>query len=375
MNNRGPNYLRRWEEVWDAQDKQGMDSLVLHGVGAVSLFGNILYLTGHVPSNKGVFAVIRRGDAPELMAATALDALSMQQSGALATGTQIKTASVPTRAGLWQEIANAAGEGRIGFAGAGNNGLPNGDHRGIRQAFDKNTRVVDGSGTMEQLRRNSDQLKARQLRKSMRVAELAISAGEQALHTESTEREVAGAIAQQLRANGSLFEIVHVCSNDFRGQAPRERRILEGDIVTVFVETAAADGHWVELGAVFAIGHVSDPRLRLAHRTIDALGRAATHLHAEQPFEAVAEHMSRAGQPTIGFGHSTGIDEIPVAIAPGTQTKMLDGEAVALHPSLTDTASGDAAGVANTFLITPQGGTALSTYPSTLRQVPRTRAC
>ncbi len=227
---------------------------------------------------------------------------------------------------------------------------------------------------MEQLRRSSDQVKAMQLRQAMQVAERAIGAGEEALHTELTEREVAGAIAQQLRARGSLFEIVHVSCNDFSGQAPRERKILEGDIVTVFVETAGADGHWVELGAAFAIGHVSDQRLRLGHRTIDALARAATHLHPEQPFAAVAEHMALAGQSTIGFGHSTGIDEIPVAVAPGIQTKMLEGEAVALHPSLIDPASGDAAGVANTFLITPQGGTALSTYPSTLHQIPRVRA-
>ncbi|WP_395405127.1 M24 family metallopeptidase [Arthrobacter sp. UC242_113] len=193
------------------------------------------------------------------------------------------------------------------------------------------------------------------------------------MQTEATEREVAAAITQSLRVSGSVFDIVHVVANDFRGQAPRARDILEGDIVTVFVETSGPDGHWVELGAIYAIGRVSDRRRLLARRVIGALAGAAEHVRVDQEYGVLAENLGDAGRPTVGFGHGTGVDEIPVTVAPGARTRLRDGEAIVLHPSLTDPARGDAAGVANTFLTGPHGGTALSAHPLTLHHVSRTR--
>jgi hypothetical protein len=75
---------------------------------------------------------------------------------------------------------------------------------------------------------------------------------------------------------------------------------------------------------------------------------------------------------TIGLGHGTGVDELPWALAGGTERRLLEGEAIAVHPSVEPTATqAVAAAVANTFLVGPVQAEALSQLPFSTLVVPR----
>ncbi|ASN20089.1 hypothetical protein CGK93_10705 [Arthrobacter sp. YN] len=364
-------YPSRWQSVWETLEKERLDALVVHGWGQVAHYGNIAYLTGHIPSNKGLFVVIARGRAPEVIAASAQAARYVLRDPALAPGVVVRTPGNGPRSGLHREIAVAAGPGAIGLAASDQNGLFHKDLREIHAALGPGAEFTEALGRLEYLRRQPDAAKTKQLRHSMKRAEGAMGEAEQQLRTNGTEAEVAGTIARYLRSHGSIFDIVHVAANDFHGQHPGDRPILEGDLVTVFIETASSDGHWGELGALFAVGEVSTQRLLLAEKTLGTLNGSSKHLRSGYQAGRVADYAARQGHPTIGIGHCTGLDEIPLPITEDSEWTLLDGEAISLHPSIMSEGGQESAGVANTYLVDETGGVPLSEYPKTLRRVSR----
>lgn len=364
-------YRSRWRSVWETLESEGLDALVIHGRGQVAHYGNITHLTGHIPNNKGLFVVIAQSRAPEVIASSAQAARYVLMDQSLAPGVVVRAPGNSPRATLYKEIAAATGPGTVGLAAANENGLPYKDHGGILAALEPCAQVIDAFGILESLRRQPERTKTEQLRRSMARAEGAMEAAAHQLRTEGTEAGVAGAIAQYLRSHGSLFDIIHVAANEFHGQHPGDRPILDGDLVTVFIETTAADGHWVELGALFAVGDVATRRLRFAEQAMKALDGAAGYLRGGHQAGAVAEFLARQGRHTIGFGHCIGLDEIPLPITNGSAWTLLDGEAIALHPSLVSESGQESAGVANTYIVGETGGVPLSQYPTTLRRISR----
>jgi Xaa-Pro aminopeptidase len=364
-------YQSRWQAVWETLESEGLDALVIHGRGQVAHYGNIAHLTGHVPSNKGLFVVIARGRAPEVIAASAQAARYVLMEQSLAPGVVVRAPGNGPKATLYAQIAAATGAGTVGLAASDANGLLHKDHGGIMAALGPGAQVIDAVGILESLRRQPETIKTEQLRRSMARAEGAMEAAAHQLRSDGTEADVAGAIAQYLRSHGSLFDIIHVAANDFHGQHPGYRPILDGDLVTVFIETAAADGHWVELGALFAVSDVSAQRLMLADQAMKALDGAASYLRGGHQASAVAEFMAGQGRHTIGIGHCTGLDEIPLPITNDSAWTLLDGEAIALHPSLISEDGQDAAGLANTYMVGESGGVPLSHYPKTVRRISR----
>lgn len=357
--------------MWETLEREGLDALVIHGRGQTAHYGNIAHLTGHIPNNKGLFVVIARSRAPEVIASSAQAARYVLLDQSLAPGVVVRAPGNSPKATLYTEIAAAAGPGTVGLAASNENGLLHKDHTGILAAMGPCARVIDAFGIMESLRRQPETIKTERLRSSMARAEGAMEAAAHRLRSDGTEADVAGVIAQYLRSHGSLFDIIHVAANEFHGQHPADRPILDGDLVTVFIETAAADGHWVELGALFALGDVSTQRLMLADQTVKALDGAASYLRGGHQASAVAGFLARQGRHTIGFGHCIGLDEIPLPITNGSAWTLLDGEAIALHPSLVREGGQESAGVANTYVVSETGGVPLSHYPTTLRRISR----
>ncbi|WP_142060135.1 Xaa-Pro peptidase family protein [Pseudarthrobacter sp. B4EP4b] len=357
--------------MWETLESEGLDALVIHGRGQVAHYGNITHLTGHIPANKGLFVVVARGRAPEVIASTAQAARYVLMDQSLAPGVVVRAPGNGPKATLYKEIAAATGPGTVGLAASDKNGLPHKDHGGILAALEPGAEVSDAFGILESLRRQPERTKTQQLRRSMARAEGAMEAAAHQLGSDGTEAAVAGAIAQYLRSHGSVFDIIHVAANEFHGQPPGDRPILDGDLVTVFIETAAADGHWVELGALFAVGNVPTQRLILAGQAVKALDGAASHLHGGHPASAVAEFLTGQGRHAIGFGHCLGLDEIPLPVTNDSAWTLLDGEAIALHPSPLGEDGQEAAGVANTYLVGEAGGLPLSDYPKTVRRISR----
>lgn len=364
-------YQSRWRLLWEALRDDGLSAMVIHGRGQVAHFGNIAYLTGHVPSNKGLFAVIAPGRAPEIIVSSAQAARFVLKDPSLAPGVVVRTAGIGPEARLYESIAAAAGEGRIGLAATDDLGLPAKVRDRIASALGPGADVVDATGRLETLRRLPESAKVAQMRLSMGRAEGAMEAASRRMQTGCTESEVAAAVVEYLRSSGSVFDIVHVAANDFIGQHPGTRNIVDGDIVTVFVETASVDGYWVELGALFAVGDVSAQRVRLAEKALKVLKNAASYLHSGQKASVVAAFVAGQGRQTIGIGHCTGLDEIPLPLTPEATWTLMDGEAIALHPSLLSEDGQQAIGLANTYIVSDKGGLPLSQYPKKLRRISR----
>ncbi len=354
----------RWRATWEAMDEAGLRSLAVLGIGAVSQYGNFTFLTGHLPSNKGLYAIMRRGEQPEIIAPTHAAAEGLRAEpfvrGSVAVG------GTGDRDAYLDAVASLA-ERPVGLVAPTPRGLPELDRAALSRHLDG--RVVDATGLVEGLRRRVRLADITSLRGAAESAEHALRAFEQRVRVGDSEREAASTIHAELVRRGSVFSIVHVSAGRFHGQPPSDRLIAEGDVVTAFAETAGMAGHWAELGAAYLVGRVSGRRHALAAGVARALDAGSAQLRPGTKGSVVANAMLEAtthlGDPTIPLGHSVSVDEGTVSLSASGDDVLQDRDAFALHPTVRDHGDGQSVGAANTYLIDGDRASALSQYPLT----------
>lgn len=335
--------------LWKEMDAAGLDSLIVYGVDALAQYGAFAYATGARPANKGAYALVRPGESPLVLTITA-------------------RADTAARRNELEPLMTAA-SGRVGVA-TGSQGLPPGDremvagHLAGRFAGDVTT-------LLDELRRTADERDERELRATARVLEGALAAVESEACTGDTELEIAARIRAAITREGAQTDIVQV-SAVFTGAPPSERRIAEGESVTVFAEASRAGGHWVEVGGIFLAGGVDGGRVRAAEAVVAALADGADQLREGSTTAEVIGAMKARTEPigrrTIGWGHAVGVDEGPLTLHEGEDLALAARQVFALHPSAVDIDRAFAIAAAGTFIV---GTRPLSDHPYRLRTLRR----
>jgi Xaa-Pro aminopeptidase len=369
----GVDLTRRWSRVWADMDARGLDTLIVYGTNALSQYGNVSYLTGaltaNLPGNKGTFLVVRRGKPATLVVRSPIEARALTKE---ATGhLELVQPAEAGRPGQLARVADLCRPGRVALAGPPH--MPHTDAVALQALLGCDLPTVD---LLTEARRTLTAEDHAAMRAEAQRIEQTFRYLTRYLRIGMSERDVAACIESQLVRSGSHVRIVQVCAGHFHGQAPTERLIRGGDLLTVFVESAGSGGHWVELGVIAHVGVVSS-----AQRNHSQLVQAAlrSFRHQALPGRAVADisasvtkSLTAHGSPTIGLGHGTGVDEQPWALEMAPKSRLQCGEAVAVHPSLEPrTQPAVAAAVANTFIVGPAPAEALSQMPFTTLVLPR----
>jgi Xaa-Pro aminopeptidase len=357
----------RWPGTWASMEQAGLDALIVYGRGAVGQYGFVHYLTGVFPSHKGTYAVLPHEGPPTIIAPTEAEAKVMRlgSGGSL----DVTCPEDDSRDGYLALVARLArervGQALVGLAAGGGAGLPS-HQRDTLIGLLCPHELVPADDLLYGLKAHINDTDVRGLEDAVGVADAGLNAFANTARAGITEWEAAGRIECELRAQGALSTLVHVASAPFFGQAPTQRRIGEGDLVTVLVELTSWDGYWVEIGACFSCGGVSDTARKVADHCIRCLEECPTFIKPHAPASTIARELnsriSEAGaHRVIGLGHGVGIDEGPPIIVESVEDTIRDTSALAIHPSAAQ--SEYAVAVANTFIVDANSARPLSKYP------------
>jgi Xaa-Pro aminopeptidase len=196
-----------------------------------------------------------------------------------------------------------------------------------------------------------------------------------ALRAGKSLRQATGAAEGRLRAEGAVEVLVYCSEHPHFLHRTSAAMPAAGMLLTVFVEASNADGYWIELARMVAIGPLDAARQRIVALGLSAMDVAQSTLRqgmtAGSAYAAIEQEINRGGLTTgLWYGHGIGVDHDQPAIGQDVPTPLEAGMVIALHPHIVDDAAGIGTSLCDSFLIGPMGGTPLSRHARDLVTVP-----
>ena len=363
----------RWERAREALKNEGLGPVIVYASGALGRYGLANYLTGAFPDPKGAYVVFGSEVPPVIVARSPDERLRWELYGNALVEIAYPTGS--SHLAVLERVAELIDAQRDSsppaVSAAGGRGLPWKDHHHLTELLGVAS-LPDVTRLLNQIKRFKTPSDLQGMGSAMRVAEQALDRFVAQAYAGMTELEAAAMIEAMLRQGGAPTCLVYVSAGPYLSQAPTERSLEQGDVVTVFVEVANADGYWVELGALVGFGRVAGDRWTLAEKVVDTLRQAERRIVAGSQASGLACELDRlvkaTGRPAFGYGHGVGIDEEPPVVSRGDHTPLEAGTTIALHPSIL---KGDMSlAVANTYSLHEHGAVPLSNHPYRIYSIP-----
>lgn len=364
----------RWSRVRALLRDEGVGPVVVYAMGVLGHYGLAHYLTGTFPDRKGTYIVFGNESPPVIVAGSPQEDLRWRLYG---RGTvEIAYPSGASRIAQLRRVAELVNTQQDSkppaVAAGGMRGLPRKDHQRLTKLLGISN-LPDVSHLLAQAKRLKTPTDLEGMRSSVKMAEDALDGLIARAYVGMTEREAAAMIESKLRADGAPTSLVDVSGGPYLSQAPTDRLLQDGDLVTVFVEVANPDGYWAEIGALVAFGTLASSQRTLAERTIATLQDAEMLLTPGTRASDLARGIDRlleAGcHPAFGYGHGVGIDEEQPAVSPDDHTVLESGMSLALHPSISIPGGQQSVAVANTYSVGDHGVVPLSEYPYSIPSI------
>lgn len=354
---------RRYQVVRQAMAQAGYDALIVAGFGDPFRRGYVRYLSGwHLWAGQG-FLVVPLDRDPILLIGAGSQAHWAQTWSWLA---DVRRGGAAEAASIVKELRIPAH--RIGVAGL-DDILPSRDKAVLTAALGDS--LHDATPMMDKIRLVKSAEEVAYMEETGRLVAQGIHRFKQALKPGRTEREVVAEAHEAVRALGCLDGIAHI-SNAAPPfiHPPLSRRIEADDIIKFSMEFAGPNGYWIELAGIFSFGEPPAALHRRFETWRHAFHRAATRMKpGATAGEIVAEveaTFKDEGQPVSGRGiwdsHSIGLDvlEPPIITSREDTTVLQEGMVLCLHPGLLVGSEGWGVYIQENFVITPNGGRALS---------------
>jgi len=367
----------RLAAVDTAAQAAGYDLLIVLGRGVISHFGHLLFASGYCPVIRMGALVVRPGFSATL-------AVTSDSDRALATGVAVtddirvlELVGDPSSSDSLGGMAALAMAGiatpRIGIAGLEDvASLPMID--ALRTAI-PGAMIESATDMMLRVKAVKSLADLAGMRASAALADDALRALAEALYDPAcTLAAAAGAAQAVLAAGGAQEMLVYASKGPHYLHRPRPERLEAGELLTVFVEVANADGYWVELARLITRGAPSTQARRaitdgqavmLAAREALTPGRTGG-----QAYAGIAALVTQGGYSSgLWLGHGVGVDHDLPTIGKGDATPLMPGMTIAFHPHLVDPASGTGSSYGDTFLVTEGAAEPLSRWPLDLIEV------
>ncbi len=245
--------------------------------------------------------------------------------------------------------------------------------------------LVDADDAFERIRAQKSEEELAGVRESTAIAEQCFERLLEVAHTGATERELAAEMYRVAYLNGGEDPLFLSMSGErladgttaLRWGSPRERVLGHGDQLIFSFELIGPLGYWMELARTIVFGAPTAVQQRLNEAAAAGMrAGAAAMLPGAAPGavqEALLEQVeSRGASSAYWSGHGLGQDvieepwigrEVVDTPAASGDWQLAERMVLALHPMVTDRATGEMAYLANSYIVTPEGGRPVSGLP------------
>lgn len=251
----------RLAAVWDAMADQGLDCLIVSGRGLISQYGYLEYLIGFCPVVRLGYAVILPGREPVVVMSTRSDAYFAKQI----SGFEVRVAgqgdvisdkdSMP---GVIEGILREqhATRGRLGVVGLGHI-VASADADALRSMF-RDLQVSDATRLLNAIKAIKTREEYDDVRAAGAVADAGIRAFMEHAAAGVSGWDLYGEMERAVRRLGAREVLVFVGTGPYFLHRPHVDPLRDGDLVTVYLESTAANGYWVERAGLFTVGQIGD---------------------------------------------------------------------------------------------------------------------
>lgn len=368
----------RLERTRAAMKAEGVDCLVVAGEGLISHYGYLEYILGFSPVVRNGYVVIGPDTEPIVVMSTRSDAYFAEQQGVYA---DVRVAGHGDVVGQTNSTGDVVAEavrdsgaesGRVGVVGMANI-MPSRDVDAIRAAL-PSAQISDMTELLGAVKAVKMPEEDAEIAMAAHVADEAFEAFMTAARSTRRSWEIYGEMERALRSNGARDSLIFIGRGPYFLHRPFDDELLDGDLVTVYVETIAPNGYWVEKAGLFSFGEPSEEQLAYGHAAIAGLDAAQKAMvegaRASDVARALEDQVSHLDARTgIWHGHGVGIDHDSPVIGTQDDTILRDGMLIAVHPNLTNQAETVGTSVADTFLIRDGKATPISRFPQEIRVI------
>ena len=357
----------------------GLDALVLAAADYRGHKGTLRWVADYNLTHRYGFAIAAPGRAPELL-------LPQNLGQGRPGGWDVPaTFARDLRIGLPEALRALGPMRRIGVVGLGQV-MKVEDYLALREAFPE-AEIVDVSDAFERVRAHKAAAEIDGVRESVAIADACFDRLLEVARIGITEREIGAAMYERSYALGGedpLFLSMYPETRDGRVTGrfgpPVDRVLGRGDQLVFSFELVGRMGYWMEFARMVVFGEPSEVHERMNAAVSAGLAAGAAQMRpGKRPDEvqtaitsAVAEHGADC---SYWSGHGIGQDvieepwlglEMVQDRAMPSAWELADGMVLANHPYAVDRGGQGIGYMADTFLVTAEGGKAFSQKPLTL---------
>jgi Xaa-Pro aminopeptidase len=367
----------RRRRVHRAMSDAGLDVLIVAGRGLIGQHGYLMYLTGYVPVIRAAYCVMAAGRPPILLVTTSSDIWLARRSGAVAD-IRLMTPGKDDPTGSAKAIREIVAESKLASPRVGVVGLEDIVSAAEYLSWVNHIPAAVLSpatavlGAVKAIKTPTD---IAAMRATARICDDALDSLLAALRAGKSLREATGVAEGQLRRDGAVEVLVYCSEHPHFLHRPSAAKPESGMLLTVFVEASNADGYWIELARMVAIGELDAAQRRIVALSLSAMDVAQSNLRhgvtAGAAYAVIEREINRGGLTTgLWYGHGVGVDHDQPAIGRDVPTPLEANMVIALHPHIVDEAAGVGASLCDTFLIDAEGGAPFSRHARDLIAIP-----
>jgi Xaa-Pro dipeptidase len=353
-----------------------LDALVLAGADYRGHKGTLRWVADYNLVHRYGFAIAAPGRAPELLLP---QNLGMARPG----GWDVPvTFARDLRIGLPDALRAFGPMRRIGVVGLGQV-MKVEDYLALAGAF-PDAELVDASDAFERIRAHKTAYELEGVRESVAIADACFDRLLEIAWPGIREREIGAAMYERCYALGgedplflSMYPEERKGRVEGRFGPPVDRILDEGDQLVFSFELVGRMGYWMEFARMVVFGEPTELQQRMNDAVIAGLqAGAAQMLPGRRPDEvqqAILGAVSRHGaECSYWSGHGLGQDvieepwlglEVVQDRAVPSSWELAEGMVLANHPYAVDREGLAVGYMANTYVVTPAGGQALSQKP------------
>jgi Xaa-Pro aminopeptidase len=353
-----------------------LDALVLAGADYRGHKGTLRWVADYNLVHRYGFAIAAPGREPELLLP---QNLGMARPG----GWDVPvTFARDLRIGLPDALRAIGPMRRIGVVGLGQV-MKVEDYLALTGAF-PDAEIVDAGDAFERIRSHKTAYELEGVRESVAIADACFDRLLEIAWPGITEREIGAALYERCYALGGedpLFLSMYPEERDGRVEGrfgpPVDRVLDEGEQLVFSFELVGRMGYWMEFARMVVFGEPTELQQRMNDAVIAGLqAGAAQMLPGRRPDEvqqAILGAVARHGADcSYWSGHGLGQDvieepwlglEIVQDRSVPSTWELAEGMVLANHPSAVDREGLAVGYMANTYVVTPSGGEALSQKP------------
>lgn len=335
---------RRTDALRSAMAADGLDALVIAGRDDIRYRGRVFYLTDYWQLFADSHVVLTHSAGPILIGGTVWGISQARQSDWIAECRLTGTPGAEIAQVLSEQQLSAA---RIGIVGLDDGGFAYSHYRELIDGLEL-AEIVDATEIFEQCRQVNSLESLAAMTDTSACWNSIYAELQQYVQPGITEIQLAAQAHRICREHGVRDPLVVLDSTPFTGATSfGTRKVIEqGDVVTVWIESAGPNGTWLEYRRMYSVGPVA-PEYRDAwqiYAEAHQAGVAAmTPGSMASEFVETVANVFRSGGIELDYTdpadkhrsfhlHGIGTDAIQGVWVSGNDRVLLDNEVVNIHP-------------------------------------------